>query len=208
MEPQALSELQMDALTEIGSIGAGHAATALSQLVDHAITLEVPRLELLSVKQIPTIFGGPEALAAGVYSQLLGDLEGSILFVISRESALCLIDMLHNREVGTTKALSRPDEQMLEHTAAIVGSSYIAAIARMTDLSVLPSKPLFAFDMVGGILEAVAIDVGMLGDEALLLRTEFVSDGSAEEPDVIDAYLLFLPSPDSLGVLLGRLGMG
>ena len=35
-----LSEIQLDALRETGSIGAGHAATALSQLVGHGIQID------------------------------------------------------------------------------------------------------------------------------------------------------------------------
>jgi len=207
MRPDALTDMQVDALTEVGSIGAGHAATALSQLVDHRIDLEVPYLEVLSISDIPTIFGGPETLAAGVFSRLLGDLEGSILFVVSRASAITLVDMLHNRVPGETRTLGHEDEEMVAHAASIVASSYLAAIARMAGLTILPTAPSFALDMVGGILQAVAIEVGMMGQDAIVLRTEFRSDEGHVNPNIVDAYLFFLPTPESLEILLGRLGM-
>ncbi len=39
-----LSYLQLDALREIGTIGAGHAATALSQLLHTRVNMLVPRV--------------------------------------------------------------------------------------------------------------------------------------------------------------------
>ena len=42
MNLDKLSEIQLDALRETGSIGAGHAATALSQLVGHGIQIDRP----------------------------------------------------------------------------------------------------------------------------------------------------------------------
>jgi len=59
MRFDTLSEMQIDALRETGSIGAGHAATALSQLVGHAISIDVPTLEVLDVGEVPELFGGP-----------------------------------------------------------------------------------------------------------------------------------------------------
>ena len=207
MRPEALSEAQYDALREVGSIGAGHAATALSQLVDHKVELGIPTLDLVAVDRIPTLFGGPESLTAAVYDRLLGDIGGSILFVLERSSALALVDLLHNREAGTTKSLGADEEALVAHASSIVISAYLAAVARLADINLLPGRPAFAFDMVGGILDAVAAEVGLRADSALLIRTEFRSDDTPSEENKIDAYLLFLPDPDGLEVLLGRLGM-
>jgi chemotaxis protein CheC len=72
-----LTEMQLSALRETGSIGAGHAATALSQLVGHCVTIDVPTLEIIEIGEVPAVFGGPETLVGAVYTRLLGDLAGS-----------------------------------------------------------------------------------------------------------------------------------
>lgn len=90
MDPQRLSALQLDALSEVGNIGAGHAATALSQLLGTAVGVTVPRVRLLSVTEVSSVFGGPENLVGAVYSRLLGDLSGGLLFVAPRTISLRL----------------------------------------------------------------------------------------------------------------------
>lgn len=202
MRLEDLNDLQIDALREVGSIGAGHAATALSQLVDHRIDLEVPQLEMLPIGSVPDVFGGPETLVGAVYDRMLGDLGGGLLFVAPRDSSLALVDLMRNRPVGTAKSFGTEEEATITHVASILASSYIAAIARLADLNILPARPSFALDMAGAILQVVTAETGMRAENALLLRTRFFN-----EETTVDAYMFFLPDPDGLDVLLGRLGV-
>lgn len=202
MNISGLSEMQMDALRELGGIGAGHAATALSQLVDRAITIEVPTIEIVRIAEVPHIFGGPEQLVGAVYARMTGDVPGGVLFVAKRDAALSLVDLMHGREVGTSKALGHEEEALLRHTAMILVSAYLAAIARMADLDLLPSSPSLAFDMAGALLEAVVAETSASADEAVFVRTSFLDEGRA-----VEAALFFLPDPASLSVILGRLGL-
>jgi chemotaxis protein CheC len=206
MKLSDLTELQIDALRECGSIGAGHAATALSQLVDHRVDLEMPTVDLMSVRDIPRIFGGAETLTAASYARLLGDLSGSIVFIVDRPSALGLAEMLHSGEGEASKSLTHDGEAMLSHTASILMTAYLIAIGRLANLTILPSATAFSFDMVGGILEAVAMEIGLRTDEALVIRTEFFSEGD-DGPSSVDAYLFFLPDAEGLELLLGHLGI-
>ena len=202
MDPRHLTELQIDALGEVGSIGAGHAATALSQLLGASVDINVPDTRLLPVSEVPMVFGGPENLVGAVYSRLLGDLSGALLFVLPRADLLALADLLRSREPGSSKSLGVAEEGLVVHAAGVLQSAYLAAIARLTELAVLPGPPQFAFDMLGGILEFVTAEIGMKADSALLIVTRFLSTEI-----VVDGALFYLPDPDSLDVLLGRLGV-
>jgi chemotaxis protein CheC len=197
-----LTELQRDALQETGSIGAGHAATALSQLVGHGIQIGVPTLEIVEIGAVPRVFGGPETLVGAVYMRLLGDIAGTMLFVAPRAPSLALIDLLRSRPVGTAKSFGTDEEALVTHVAQILVSAYLAAVGRLADLSILPSKPSFALDMVGAILEAVTTEAGMRADAALMQSARFF-----DEETSVDACLFFVPDPESLEVLLGRLGV-
>ena len=202
MRLDTLTEMQIDALRETGSIGAGHAATALSQLVGHAISIDVPTLEVVVIGDVPNLFGGPEALVAAVHVWLLGDLGGSMLFMAERSTALALIDLLRSREVGSARSYGADEEALLTHVASILMSAYLAAIGRLADVSVLPARPSSALDMAGALMQAVTSDAAMHTDLALLLRTRFHDADTA-----VDAYLFFLPDPEALELLLGRLGV-
>jgi len=202
MRIDRLTDMQVDALRETGSIGAGHAATALSQLVGHMVSIDVPTLEAVNVGDVPEIFGGPEALVAGVHVRLLGDLGGSMLFMAERASALALVDMMRARPVGTSRSYGADEEALLTHVASILMSAYLAAIGRLADISLLPARASAALDMAGALMEAVTSAAAMHADVALLLRTRFYDADTS-----VDAYLFFLPDTDSLELLLGRLGV-
>lgn len=202
MRMDTLTDMQVDALREVGSIGAGHAATALSQLVGHAIFIDVPTLDVVDIGDVPELFGGPEALVAGVHVRLLGDLGGSMLFMAERASALALVDLMRSRKVGTARTFGADEEALVSHVASILMSAYLAAIGRLADISLLPARASSALDMAGALMEAVTSSVALHADVALLLRTRFHDAETS-----VDAYLFFLPDPDALEVLLGRLGV-
>lgn len=202
MRLHELSDLQLDALREVGGIGAGHAATALSQLVDRPINLEVPRIEIVRLSDVPHMFGGPERLVGAVYSRMLGDIGGGILFMSDSSAALALVDLMHGREPGTTVSVGHEEEALLRHVASILISAYLAAISRMAGIDVLPSDASMAFDMAGALLEAVIAEVGVTATEAVLVRTSFLDEWAA-----VDAALFFVPDSNSLSVILGRIGM-
>ena len=202
MRLEKLTPMQLDVLSEVGNIGAGHAATALSQLVDRPVALTPPMLEIIPFGEVPNVFGGPEQLVGAVYSRLLGDIAGGILLMAPRQSSLSVVDLMRNRPVGATKSFGRDEEGLFTHVSSILTASYIAAIARMADLNVLPSSPSFVLDMAGAILQVATVEVGMKATSALLVRTSFI-----DEDTTVEVGVFFLPDPDSLEIILGRLGM-
>lgn len=202
MRATALSELQLDALREIGSVGAGHAATALSRLVDRPIRLQVPAIEVIRLSEIPTAFTDPEQVVCAVYARLLGDIGGGILFLAPKRTVLPLVDLLRGQAEGTTRDLGDDEETMLGHASGILIAAYLAAVARMADIDVSASTPTMVFDMAGAILETAVLEVDTRAEQAVLVRTAFVDDRSA-----VESALFFLPDPESLAIILGRLGV-
>ncbi len=202
MRPQALTELQLDTLREVGSIGAGHAATALSQLLDRPVGLQVPTIDVIDLSDVPYVFGGPSQLVFAVYARLVGDIGGGILFLATEEAALSLVDLLRGYETSTTQQLDVDEEDVLSHATGILISAYLAAIARLANLNVMSAAPVVALDMAGAILAAVATEVDMRDEQAVLVSTAF-----PDENNSVDAALFFLPDPDSLLTILARLGM-
>jgi chemotaxis protein CheC len=202
MQLDSLSELQLDALREVGSVGAGHAATALSQLVDRMVTVEVPEAEVVRIADIPGLAGGAEQIVGAVFARVWGSVTGGILFLASEETVLSLVDLLHGKPEGTTRILSRGGEALFKHTASILIGAYLAGISRLAQLDVIPSSPSIAFDMAGALIEAVIAEVGADAEDAVLVRTTFVESSSR-----VEAALLFLPDADSLDVLLEHLGV-
>lgn len=197
-----LTSMQLDALTEIGNVGAGNAATALSQIINRKIDMTVPRVAIMPLGQVPEVVGGPDAMVAGVYLKVFGPAPGSILFLLPRESAFCLVDMLMGRPQGHTQSLNSMDESALMEIGNILAGAYLNALSFFTHLTLFQSIPALAIDMAGAILSVVLAQLGQMGDHALVIETEFTSD--AEE---VKGHFFLIPDPGSLSTILTAIGV-
>ena len=92
-----LTPHQLDALREVANIGAGHAATALSQMVGQPIMISVPRVNVAPLEEVPNQIASGEEPVAAVLMRMMGDLTGLTLLVFPKESALQLAGLMTRR---------------------------------------------------------------------------------------------------------------
>jgi len=199
-----LSGLQIDALREIGNIGAGNAATALAQMVQAKIDMTVPRVNILPFAEVPDLLGGADSHVVGIYFNVTGPAPNSILFILSAEKAGLLIDMLLLRSQGQTdiNELNELEMSAMMELGNILSATYLNAMSMFTQLKFTPSVPAMGIDMAGAILNAILAQFGEIADHVLLLETEFTKD----EDEVVGHFFL-LPEPGSLDTILKALGV-
>ena len=198
-----LSPVQLDALREIGNVGAGNSATALSQIINHRIDMNVPQVSIVPITDVPDLVGGPDVMVAGVFLRVYGAAPSNILFLLPQESAFYLVDMILGKPHGDTKTLDFMDESALMEIGNILAGAYLNALFNLTKLSLLPSIPALALDMAGAILSVVLIQLGQMGDHALVIETEFQAD-----EDGIKGHFFLVPDPGSLDTILTAVGVG
>jgi chemotaxis protein CheC len=198
-----LSSLQLDALREVGNVGAGNAATALSQIINRKIDMTVPQVAIMPLGDVPDVVGGPEIMVAGVYLRVFGPAPSSILFLLPRESAFTLVDMLMGRERGSTDHLDQMDESALLEIGNILAGAYLNALSFFTMFTLLPSIPALAMDMAGAILSVILSQLGQMGDHALVIETEFSTEGDGG----VKGHFFLIPDPGSLGTILSAIGV-
>ena len=187
-----------DVLREIGNIGAGNATTALAQMLGCKVDMAVPQVRLLEFSEVGTIMGGEEQIMAGIYLMVEGDITGSILFLLNKESARKLIAKLMGMEpVG--EELSEMEQSALKEIGNIITASYLNSLSMLTQLVIYPSVPALSIDMAGAILSVPAIEFGTMGDKLLLIQTQFFEG--------LDGYFILVPDLDSYDKILGALGM-
>lgn len=73
-----LTGMHIDILREIGNIGAGNAATALSTLLNKKIEMAVPRVQIATFAEMMESIGGPEQVVACVYLRIEGEAPGNM----------------------------------------------------------------------------------------------------------------------------------
>lgn len=198
-----LSEGQLDALKEVSTIGMGHAATALSQLVGETIYLRVPRVTVTDIAQVPELIGGAEREVVGITLRVLGDARGNILLVFPSESAQRLLACLL-RQGETTAVLDELGASTLKEVGNILASAYLNALGSLLHMTLIPSVPMLAWDMAGAVVDHVLIELSQAGDLALMVETEFY--GVTSGTDRIRGHFFLLPDPASLGFILDAVG--
>ncbi|MZP28255.1 CheY-P-specific phosphatase CheC [Heliobacterium undosum] len=202
MDFLSLTPLQMDALREVGNVGAGNSATALSQMVQKAIDMKVPSLGVVPFDHVADHMGGPETLVAGVYLRVEGKAPANLLFVLPIDSAKALVDMLMGFPAGTTQAIGEMETSALKEVGNILAGTYLSALSMFTRLTFEQSVPALAIDMAAAIISVVLTSIAEVGDHALLLATEFVGEGQQ-----IAGSLFLIPEEGSLELILGSLGL-
>jgi chemotaxis protein CheC len=198
-----LTDLELDALKELGNIGTGHATTALAEMTGVRIAISVP--EMISIVPINQVMGRlvkeEEELVAGLFFELSGDTTGFMQILFGQASALALTDILMGREIGSSTTLSEMDESALMEIGNILASAFSDAWAELLGITLLPSPPTFAFDMAGAVTNRLLTTVGTTVDNAILFKTIFEG-----ESGIFSGNFLLLPHPESLDNMLTILG--
>lgn len=192
-----LTEKQLDALKEIATIGSGHAALALGQLVGQRVNIAVVRVEVTPSDEFNRVVGGPDTLGASVYIQLLGDLTGGILLFFKRWDALRLIDTLLHKEKSKTVMLSEIGMSALKEAGNILSGSYLSTMSQMVPFKLALSTPKLAFDLIQYAVEGVFEEIMQPEKRCLALVTEFL-----ESTHQIKGYFVFLPKKEALDKIL------
>lgn len=63
---EELNLLELDTIREIGSIGTGNAATALSSMLGAEVRISLPQVRIMGYNEAIDWIGGPEAITSGV----------------------------------------------------------------------------------------------------------------------------------------------
>ncbi|HEY5493129.1 MAG TPA: chemotaxis protein CheC [Candidatus Anoxymicrobiaceae bacterium] len=198
----SLSAIQIDALREVGNIGAGNAAIALSQMVDKKVDLSVPKASLQPLVCIPDLVGGPETEVAGVYLNIAGDCSGSILLLLEKESAESLAALMVPHDLATDAEMGVVKRSALQETGSILSGAYLSALGQLTGLFFKQSVPGFAMDMAGAIMDYVLVDLGATEEHVLVVETDFMVSGVK-----ILGHLILFPDLGTLATILERLGV-
>jgi len=199
---KGLGAFKLDVLKEVGNIGAGNAATALSRLLDKPVDMAVPKVKLLPFEEIADIVGGPEQIVIAVFLRVEGDAPGNMFFIIEEPSAKRMMHQLLSFATSEQADYSEMELSALCEIGNILGGSYLSSLADFTGLSMMPTVPAIATDMAGAILSYGLLQFGEMGDSALLIETAFL-----EGRDMLEGHFFLIPDPGSFNKIFQALGV-
>ena len=197
-----INESDLDLLKEIGNIGSGNAASALSQMIGATVHISVPKCEMIPFSEMTEIIGDPEHVILGILVQMEGDMEGYILMSQEIADAVNTVKLLMDQDVNVEDGINIEDFELMKEVCNILSGSYLSAISEMTGLKIVPSVPEMTADMAMAIMNVPVLVYGEVGESVLMLDTRF--GGAAE---CINGHFFLIPTIPSLEVLKKALYM-
>jgi chemotaxis protein CheC len=190
-----LKASQLDAIREVANIGAGHAATALSQMTNRTIMITVPRVKIKPLEDACDLIGAPDDVIAAVLMHMMGDLTGRAMVLFPEPAALVLCDFLFRREPGATRGFGEMEQSGIKEAGNILASAYLNALSDFMGMMLVPSIPSLVIDLSGAVLTSAHLNFGHDRDYAFCVETSFRVEGS---PAPMGGHFLLLPDVASL----------
>ena len=198
-----LNDMHIDALREIGNIGSGNAASALSTMLCCPVNISVPTVQVLDYNDAVEQMGGPEQMIVGSLISLEGDVQGMILFLLQKNfSSMMIKTLLCAEEAPEMESIDGMGYSVIQEVANIMAASYLNAIGSLTGLTIGMSTPSLCIDMLGAILSVPAIYYANISDKIIYIQDEF-SGHDFRAP----SHILLIPDMDSLKNIMGKLGL-
>lgn len=197
-----LSKLELDTLREIGSIGTGNAATALSTLLGKEVRISMPEVRIMEYNEAIDWIGGPEVITAGVLVRLGGEMSGIIINVQQLDFINILLDSMLDEHVNTYEDLGDIEYSALTEAGNIMTSTFINALSSLSGITLSVTVPSFCVDMQGAILAVPMAEYGGTTDYIMTIGSEFICENR-----VVPCHLLLSPDIRSLNFLLRKLGV-
>lgn len=197
-----LNGLELDTIREIGSIGTGNAATALSGMLGCEVRITLPEVRIMGYNEAIDWIGGPETITAGVLVRLSGEINGIMLSVQHLKFVNLVLEHLVQRRVADYSDLADLERSALIEVGNIMISTFVNALSELAGITVSLTVPSFAVDMQGAILSVPMVEFGGQSDYIMTIGADFICD-----QNVIPCRLLLSPDVLSLNFLLRKLGV-
>jgi len=194
--------LGLDLIREIGSIGTGNSATALSSMLGKTVRMTLPDVQILGYNEAIKFLGDPEEIVAAVLVKMTGEINGLMLFILKLDFINEVLNSVLQKRIEDYYQLNVMETSALEEIGNIIISSYVNAMSTLSDVTINLSVPDIAVNMLGGILSVPMVEFGYQTDKMMMISGQFVIGGN-----VLHSDLLMMPDIQSLNFLMEKLGI-
>ena len=123
------------------------------------------------------------------------------MFIMDMDSAHFLVNSLMMRDQSYKEDFDEMDLSAIKEIGNIIAASYLSALSGLTNMTISPSVPYLCIDMAAAILSVPAIQFGVMGDNALMIQTEFGDDYQ------VKGSFILMPDEESYDKILRSLGV-
>ena len=199
---KVLSEIQLDALTEVFNVGAGRAALSLSEIVGEEVMLSVPSIEVLKAEEVNSRVLTLKDDKFAIVSQLFsGPFDAEAVLLFTENYALEIVRDMMGSQMSIEDLAEFEQEAMCE-LGNIILNACLSAMADMLGISLNSSLPTYAMSSPDEITTRLAEKGVEDGDSSyiLVLHIDLVLEKHHTE-----GHLIFLLSSTSLSKLISHI---
>ncbi len=197
-----MNGLGLDLIREIGSIGTGNAATALSSMLGKGVRMTLPDVQILGYNEAIKFLGDPEEIVAAILVKMTGEINGLMLFILKLDFINEVLSSVLHEKIEDYYQLNVLETSALEEIGNIIISSYVNAMSTLSEVTINLSVPDIAVNMLGGILSVPMVEFGYQTDKMMMISGQFKIGGK-----VLQSDLLMMPDIQSLNFLMEKLGI-
>ncbi len=195
-----LDSMELDIIREVGSIGTGNAAGALSGLLGTEVGMTIPHVYVCTYDEATESLGDPEKVVAGVISRMDGEIRGIMLFLFDLDFCREILSHLLGKTLQSYDELGEMEYSALNEVGNIMISTYVKAMCSLADMKVELSVPAVSVNMLGALISVPIVELGYETDRLLMIRGTFrIRDRQ------FDSNMLMLPDVKSLNHLMRKL---
>ncbi|MEE9376700.1 MAG: chemotaxis protein CheC [Candidatus Lokiarchaeia archaeon] len=210
IEKLQLTEVQRDALQEVGNIGAGNAANALAQMINRRVDINIPSVEMIELDEFANNISKKNEKLLVAWSNVVGKTRATVLTLFNLKDAVditsIIVDDSDKKQIDLRKKINKAsDFPELYHSAIselghILGSHYVSAIGDLLGLRLMTEPPDMSVDTGDQLFKILKDEIGLLKKLSLVINTSVIITDIK-----ITGTFLFIPNLETLQELLDAL---
>lgn len=175
---ELISSFELDQLKEVVNIGASHASTALSQMLNKRVMISVPEALVDSIDNIVKTMGSNDDKVSAVVMRVLGDAPGilSFLFPGGCDYQLARLVMGESTKSGNG-IMGDIEKSAITEVGNILAGASLTALSKFLDGSFLQSVSQVVQDMLGSIFNSVLAELAQSAEDVLVFKISFMIEG-------------------------------
>ena len=192
----------LETLKEMGDNSASMVMESLSEMLCMAVEMDVSAVHVEMIKGIPEILKLPGDVIVGAYVGFSGKISGTVLTILSIESAREMADILlaGMDDDEPLEYLTEMQESAILEIGNIMTSPFIDVMADALSMELTQSPPAIACETLSSLI-SLSMDGSDDSDFAIVFNSALhVVDQN------INCNILMLPDPGNVEMMLGDLG--
>ncbi len=204
-----LTDIQKDALREVGNIGAGNAANALAKMINKRVDINIPSVEVVSIDQFAKKMSKKNMKLFVSWSGVQGKTRATVLTlfkvpditnltsIIIGDNGKAKIDLRSVKSINDFPEIYIDAMKELGH---ILASHYTTALGNLLSIRLMTEPPDISLDTGMKLFKILNEEIGLMKELSLVITTNVII-----KEFEIQGTFLFIPELETLQELLDTL---